>query len=561
MSRAAEVVVRPYDGHDVPGEMRTVETYVDELLAGLSLFGSCTVKVAPDESRRDTLRPVHVSIDGQPCVQPVVLDPERSLPEQVRQIVCENRALLVSPRLSRDCRRAWAAGDELAVVDSPSAFLHDLLTRLVRRGFSINRARNWLNWHDRNEPTTAEIAFEEAAAFGDPMPIRVSVRDGAADGVAEEVQWRLASDWGMDVEVLPAHEELPAGVTHRVRINDLPLPGAGGDGTLADAVLDTVRPHLGCLITTATAGAILSRLAERHPLLEQEVARRFDRPALAGILRSLADEQVPVGDARGILETLATINVHLPPSKEQRYIVLAPETATVCRTSGAPTTAELCQSVRTGLGRELMNLHARDDWFRAILLDPGLESRIADGDLDGHDRRRVERNIAAALADRDELPVVLVAAGCRPAVARLLAPAFPGVAIVAYQELPPDANIDVAARIDEPEPSFTEQTLREEIDERDRAIDDALGDEPLEAESDVDRSLIEMLEMTVYLKKREGRVEDLEAAVSDEAREYLTAELELLDAEFNRSVAERTDPREDLTDMLSDLLSSQQGED
>src|SRR5262249_36462920 len=198
-------------------------------------------------------------------------------------VVCANRTLFVTPRFARDCRRAWATGDELAFTDAPNAFLQELLRRLVERGFSVNRARTWLQWHDPNEPATAEAAFEEAAAFGDPLPVHTT-------GDPDDLRRRLAAH----------HVQVLAG--DRPRLNDLVLPDE-----------DWIGRSLGCLVTTTAAGATLGHVAERHPLLEQEVARRFDRPALTRILRELADQRVPIGDARRILETLAAATLPLRP--------------------------------------------------------------------------------------------------------------------------------------------------------------------------------------------------------------------------------------------------------
>jgi Fe2+ transport system protein FeoA len=515
--RMVEIVVRPYGGHPPPFDADRAGGYVEALLAGLGMLGRCTVTVSPDERRYDALRPVHVSIEGTECALGV------GDAGALAGIVCANRALLVTPRFSRDCRRAWATGDELAFTDAPNAFLHELLTRLVARGFSINRARTWLQWHDPDEATTPEAAFEEAAAFGDPLPVQTT-------GDPDALRRRLAAAHGIAAAVVSGD---------RPRLNDLVLPDDGW-----------IERSLGCLVTTTTAGAIVSRLAERHPLLEQEVARRYDRPAVTRILRALADERVPIGDARRILETLASVNLHLRPGREERYIVIAPETATVCRTAGRPATRELCGSVRVALGRSLVP----GGELNAVLLDPALEESIASSLPERHDRRRVEQALADALGGRTDA-VLLVSAAARPAVAELFAAGFPDLPVLAYQELPPDVSIDAVGRVEEPEPSFIEDALRERLEEIDRPFEEAMSEDAGEAESGLDRSLLGLLEMTVYVKRREARVELLEAAVTEEERDYLSAEIGFLDA----AIAE-TEPSEggsDAADLLSDFFDSQ----
>jgi hypothetical protein len=522
--RAVEIVVRPFGSHAPLYDTDWADGYVEEMLAGLAMFGRCTVSVSAEERCVDALRPVHVKIDGLRCTLPA------GDAGSLCDVVCANRALFVTPRFSRDCRRAWATGDELAFTDAPNAFLQELLTRLVERGFSINRARTWLQWHDPSEPTTAEAAFEEAAAFGDSLPVHTTADPG-------DLRRRLAADHGIDVHVVAAH---------RPRVNDLVLPGE-----------DWIERSLGCLITTTTTGATLSHVAERHPLLEQEVARRFDGPVVTQLLRELADERVPIGDARRILETLAAVNLRLRPGHEERFIVFAPETAIVYRTAGTPTTRELCGSVRVALGREFVNLYARDGELSALLLDPALEESIASRLPVRHDRRRVEQAVADALAGRADV-VLLVNAHSRPAVAELLAPAFPDLPVLAYQELTPDISIDVAGRVEDHEPSLIEDALREQLEEIDRPFEEAMGEAP-EPETDLDRSMLGLLQMTVYVKRREARIELLEAAVTAEERDYLTADIELLDAEMD--AFEPSEERADTTDLLSDFFDAQSGND
>lgn len=525
--RTVEIVVRPFDGQHEPYDTEWTDSYVEEMLAGLAIFGRCTVTVRAEEQRHDVLRPVHVKIDGVRCALPV------GDTGSLRGVVCANRSLFITPRFSRDCRRAWVTGDELAFTDAPNAFLQELLTRLVERGFSINRARTWLQWHDPSEPTTAEAAFEEAAAFGDPLPVHTT-----AD--PDDVRHRLAGHWGIEASVVAGDHP---------RVNDVVLPND-----------DWIERSLGCLITTTTAGATLSHVAERHPLLEQEIARRFDRPALTRILRELADERVPIGDARRILETLASVNLHLRPSREERYIVFPPETATICRTSSTPTTRELCETVRIGIGREFVNLYASAGELPVVLLDGRLEESIAARLPERHDRRRVEKAVAEALGGRDDV-VILVTAGARVAVAELLTTGFPDLPVLAYQELTPDINIDVKERVEPPEPSYFEEALREQLEEIDRPFEEAMSEADVpEPETDLDRSMLGLLHATAHLKRREARVELFDDALLEEERDYLTADIEFLDAEADRVAVEPSEERADLTDMLSDFFDSQSGD-
>jgi hypothetical protein len=565
-ARTIEIAVRYYG---VPVEAtaadaRALETYGDELLAALSVPGSCAVGVEGDDRRHDGLRPERMRIDGERCVQPVAGGAPAAEPAgRLRALLCANRELLVSPRFARDCRRTWAPGGELDFADAPSAFLHELLVLLVRRGFSIARARAWLRWHDPAEPSTPAAAFEEAAAFGDPLPVRLSLPAGEAAGVAEEVRDRLAWDWGLETDVA-ATEEPPSEFAFRARVNDLPLPPGDRDAgePLAAAIVRALLPHLGALVTTATTGAALSRVAGRLPLLEQAIAQRYERAEVAAVLRALADERIPVGDARGILETLAAVNLDLPAAKEAESIVLAPETATVRRIPEgveAPGAGELAETVRAGLARQIAALHGPGGRLAAILLDPRLEERIAAHALDRHQVRRVERELRDVLPDGGGT-VVLVTAACRAAVASLLGPAFPDVPVLAYQELTPDLNVDAVARVSEPEPSFVEGWTRERLEERDLEVyADLAPSLPAEGDPD-DAGLAGLIAIGAQVGRISARSRMLDESDLEEEREYLTIELEIVDDE-SAELGAVDESREDLTDMLSDLFSSQQGDD
>src|SRR5262245_11856068 len=148
----------------------SVEEYANEVVAALHVNCTCTVSVKPNTERHDPLRPVHVKIGGTRCRQPATgfeASPKRfleSLHEEVRHIVARNAQLFVSDRLARDYRRVWGLEPDA------DEFLAGLLRRLAGAGFSLARAKTWL---DAGGDATADVdaAFEEAA--GAPMPVQV----------------------------------------------------------------------------------------------------------------------------------------------------------------------------------------------------------------------------------------------------------------------------------------------------------------------------------------------------------------------------------------------------
>jgi type III secretion protein V len=88
-----------------------------------------------------------------------------------------------------------------------------------------------------------------------------------------------------------------------------------------------------------------------------------------------------------------------------------------------------------------------------LLLDPAAEQAIREalaGELAALEPRRAVALLDALASELGGLPsppVVLVSPDVRRAVRSLLAPRFPGVPVLAYEELPPELQVRPVGRL------------------------------------------------------------------------------------------------------------------
>jgi type III secretion protein V len=117
---------------------------------------------------------------------------------------------------------------------------------------------------------------------------------------------------------------------------------------------------------------------------------------------------------------------------------------------GAPALAE---AARRALRRHIGHRCAGDGPLAALLLDPRAEGAVREA-LAG-ESLALDPDVAAALLDaldrevraHDAPPVVLASADVRRALRCLLAPRFPRVAVLAYEDLPPELPVRPVGRL------------------------------------------------------------------------------------------------------------------
>jgi type III secretion protein V len=240
--------------------------------------------------------------------------------------------------------------------------------------------------------------------------------------------------WLAGIEGTPAIDPLCGRAAIRIAEIDAPRAAALGgvrgplDRVLVDAGAALARSaHL--LLGIQEVQALLDGLEAGSPALVREVARLLPPALLADVLRRLVEEDVSVRPLRTILEALLEAGA-------------APR--------GAPALAE---AARRALRRHIGHRCAGGGPLPALLLDPEAESTVR-GALCGEalalDPEVAIRLLAALereVSGHAAPPVVLASADVRRALRGLLAPRFPRVAVLAYDDLPPEMPIRPVGRL------------------------------------------------------------------------------------------------------------------
>jgi type III secretion protein V len=183
------------------------------------------------------------------------------------------------------------------------------------------------------------------------------------------------------------------------------------------------------LVGVQEAQALLDALEPTAPALVREASRQLPPALLAEVLRRLVEEGVSIRPLRTILEAMLEAG---GPAR------------------GAAWLAEAC---RRALRRHIAHRFGRGSPLAALLVDPTVEHAIREA-LAG-EALALEPGAARALLDSLEAetrsavepPVILAAADVRRALRGLVAPRFPRVAVLTYEELPPDLPVRPVGRL------------------------------------------------------------------------------------------------------------------
>lgn len=187
--------------------------------------------------------------------------------------------------------------------------------------------------------------------------------------------------------------------------------------------------HAALLLGVQEAQALLDGLEPAAPALVREAARQVPPALLAEVLRRLLEEGVPIRPLRAVLEALL-------------------EAGGAARGAGP-----LAAAARRSLRRHIAHRAAVGGPLAALLLDPEAERAVRDsllGDLPALEPERAARlldGLARAIEAAGGSPVLLVSGDVRRAVRLLVAPRYPSLQVLAYDELPPEQPVRPVGRL------------------------------------------------------------------------------------------------------------------
>ena len=431
----------------------------------------------------------------------------KELARSVAWVIHQNRELVITVSLTEKVREKWSSKKGEAYLPSLSEEgFHEFLSALVRRGFRIDRgkaiAQN--SKEKRQSVWSAKECFEEAVSGLDTTTIRVFFNNGvakiqsAADDKPIAEMFDLMQD-GFFYElgiILPevkidTDESLEEN-EFRIQLNDVrfpPNPGLEKDQFLVNDTIDRllllnltgksavnpangsecaivqdkdaalkiceeaglttwdpadfivlsltaeIRRNAGNFLTTGVVKFSMDRLSEAFPDLVDTALKRFDIVILTPILRDLLDEEISIRDLRGIVEALLAIN-GTSDVDQSKNLVFSPRILSLLRIS---------------LKRYISNKYTGDNVLVVYLLDNQIETRIMqEQPLNEEERDQLIKAFFGEVGDLSvgsQNPIILTTFEIRKKLKNLIEKEFPRVAVLCYQELAPDLNIQPIARI------------------------------------------------------------------------------------------------------------------
>jgi type III secretion protein V len=320
----------------------------------------------------------------------------------------------------------------LELADDLLALAREDEARFARDGLAAVRDELWRELGVRAPPIAVHAA---ALPRGGWRLLVDDVPAGAGRAPVDEVVALAAPDELalVGVDVSPEPDPLTGRTVSRLAARDAARAAALGpvrgplDRVLAELAWALARSahHL---VGVQEAQELLDALEPSAPALVREAGRQLPPALLAEVLRRLVEEGVSIRPLRTVLEALLEAGPQRGP-------------------------AALAEAARRALRRHIGHRHAGEGPLAALLLDARAEAAVREA-LAG-EVLALEPAFAAALLDglaevlrgHEVPPVLLASPDVRRALRGLVAPRFPRIAVLAYEELPPELAVRPVGRL------------------------------------------------------------------------------------------------------------------
>ena len=303
-------------------------------------------------------------------------------------------------------------------------------------------------------------------------PIRVIREDQAIvndtrDGVAAKVGIQA------DAAVNPANGNECAliDVADRQRCEQQKLTIWDSKGYVILVVSTAFRRSAGAFVNRILIDQYLSHIAQFRPELANEVSRTVNKDVLVRVIRALLREEISVRDMSAILQAIVSARAIMPLSIS-KFIVFAHQASIpIIRADGGKGPVRVMEyvgHVRSELKRYISHKYTRGQNTLVVrLLDPKLEERLAQPlPLTQEEAQQLLISIRSEVNPSAESqgPVLLTTSEIRARLLREIHVEFPTVAVLSYQELSPDMNIQPVGRLSPDIEPYTDSSFYRFVD-------------------------------------------------------------------------------------------------
>jgi flagellar biosynthesis component FlhA len=394
-----------------------------------------------------------------------------------------NRFCGVSARLPEpdDEARNWIPFFEEAIDGDDCSTIRLVLSRQQYQAFTSSPApasEKQQTWEEMLAMMSDGLFYELGLVF---RPLSIAADDSLSSPWFR-CEWNdlvLPAERGLDDSSILVNDTVDGLRLLSIKGTEAIHPANGSACAIADKTQEPTAKHAGITtwdsqgyVVLAVSAAInraaaafvnrslyqlyLLRLKEFCPDLVAVVERDLQPDFVIQVLRGLLAEQISVRDLSLILEAMlelrSTINVDTG-----RFIVFSPPTGGVLADPKLRPVSQLPPSLYVEFVRARMKRYISHKYSRGqnslivYLMDPQSEKCLTDfSELSAADESSIKNAVREEIGSPpafSQVPVILTTLEVRRRLQRLLSPEFPNLAVLSYQDLSPDLNIQPIARI------------------------------------------------------------------------------------------------------------------
>jgi hypothetical protein len=235
-------------------------------------------------------------------------------------------------------------------------------------------------------------------------------------------------------------------------------------GYLILTISTAIRRAAAAFVNRALLDLYLLRLREFNRDLVSVVQDSIDKDTLVRILRGLLSEEISIRDMGLVLNAVVSLQGTCTDDLSKYIIFANRSVGTYCTHDGRGlqelTPEDYVEFVRWHLKRYISHKYTRgQNTLIVYLLEPQTEDRLAHASALSAAEREIlleaVRLEVGSLPPTAQNPVLLTTSNVRRRLRKELYPEFRHLAVLSYQELSPDMNIQPIARISPEPPDLT----------------------------------------------------------------------------------------------------------